>query len=436
MYKVFKYGLIGLLILLILCSAVIGTLIYHPNILKPLIVQWVQTHKQRTLTFNGDIQLSLQPKLKVTLDSLTLSEHNTDSTFLSLQNGHVSLSLKPLLQNKLVVDELILEGLQLSFIRYADGQFNIDDLLTSENNDDSQTDFVLNQLSIHNTALTFDDQKNKQFISLTPLNLTIDQVTPESFKQMILTTDGQIEVLTPSPLKHQLALKFHAENGQFTSNQLSSGKIDLFATLNNPTQQLSSTISLSEITYDQNQYHSEQLAINLDFADKTQTAQISLNTSLNGHLGKKTLILQDLNTQLTYTRTALPDLPILSKLSGHFSVDLSSEQIKTILTGKIQNSDIKAQLSLTDFDQVALGFDVKIDQLDIEQFIPTETKADSTQITQNPQPPEKAIDLSILRTLDANGQIHIGTLRAGDIQSTDILFNIQPGQESAHHHAQ
>ncbi len=435
-HNTIKYGLICLFIIVIMLFITVGALIYNPNILKPLIVQWVQTHKQRVLVFDSDIQLTLHPNLEITLGSLTLSEHNAHQqggdTFLSLQNGHMSLSLNPLLHKKWVINNITLNGLKVALIRYEDGRTNIDDLLTSEDSE-SKMNFNLNQIRITNVALTFNDQLNKQSISLKPLNIAIDQITPKSFEKASLITQGKIEIQSSTQLlQNQLEVRLNAVEGRFTQDRLNSVEISLFAKIQNLEQQLIGNVSISEITYDNNQYKSDRITTDLNFIDKAQSAQINLQTSLAGHLKNRTLALQDLNTQLTYTKQAQPDSPIQGTISGHINADALSEKITAELAGRIQDSNFKALFNAGDFDKLALNFDVNIDQLNIDQFIPAKTKITSSKAIKNQKDPEENIDLSFLRTLNANGQIHIGEFHAGDIQSSDILFKMYSDSNTLH----
>lgn len=428
MRTVIKNRLVGLFLVVFFLFAAIGTILHYPNVLKPLLEGWVKVHYQRALTINGDIQLSLHPNLEIELGPLTLSEYQQDTTFLAIGNSHISLSLSPLLHKKLVAHTLSITGLKIKLIRYQDGRTNFSDLIASEDSD-APANFSLNQVRITDTTLQYDDHANNQSISLTQLNIAIDQATLYSFERAILATQGQIKTYKPTPQQHQLAVKINAIQGHFKTEHLNSQKIDLSLKINNSIQQISGKLSMSGITYAENQYKSTLIA-DLSFKDMTQTVLINLETSLIGHLENRTLVLPDLATHLIHTKTAYPELSIQSDISGHISASALSEQISANLTGKIQDSTFKALLSITDFNKPALSFDVDIDQLNADQFSPPETQTVSDQAIENKKNSEKNIDLSFLRTLNANGRIHIGTLHVDDIQSSDILFEIQSAKDT------
>ena len=99
MNKIFKFTAYGLLGIIALLTAVIGYVAatFNPNDYKSLIVKLVQEKKQRMLALEGDIKLTFWPKLGADLGKVSLSEHNSDKQFTSIDHAQVSLALLPLL---------------------------------------------------------------------------------------------------------------------------------------------------------------------------------------------------------------------------------------------------------------------------------------------------------------------------------------------------
>ena len=108
MNKYLKYALFGLggLILVLAIVVAVVAVTFDPNDYKPLIVKLVQEKKQRTLNIEGDIKVAFWPKLGANLGRLSLSEHQSDKLFASVDGLKVSLALLPLLRNELVVDTI------------------------------------------------------------------------------------------------------------------------------------------------------------------------------------------------------------------------------------------------------------------------------------------------------------------------------------------
>lgn len=138
-------------------------LLVDPNDFKPLIVRTVFEKKQRTLMFSGPIKLRVFPQIALDLGRVTLSEYRTQDIFISVERARLDVAWLPLLKQKLVIKGVALEGVQARVIRYADGRFNFADLLQPETR--SQIDFDIGSAVIRKGRVTFDDFKaSRRFV--------------------------------------------------------------------------------------------------------------------------------------------------------------------------------------------------------------------------------------------------------------------------------
>src|SRR5690606_22011218 len=83
----------------------------------------------RTLTIDGDINLSLFPRIGLSVSDVALSNRDTDDTFGSVDSARFALARWPLLSNQLVVDQVATSGLKAWVVRDEKGRFNFSDLL-------------------------------------------------------------------------------------------------------------------------------------------------------------------------------------------------------------------------------------------------------------------------------------------------------------------
>ncbi|MEO8155341.1 MAG: AsmA family protein, partial [Rhizobacter sp.] len=122
----------GVFVLLI--AAVLTYLVatFDPNAYKGLAVDWMKTHRNRTLAINGPIKLSVFPRLAVQVSGVSLSEKGRADEFVSLDEAALSVAVLPLLRQQVVVDRVSARGLRVSYQRGEKGESNIDDLLVSE----------------------------------------------------------------------------------------------------------------------------------------------------------------------------------------------------------------------------------------------------------------------------------------------------------------
>ncbi len=127
----FKRILIGLVVLVVV--AVVGLAIFlltfDPNAYKYKLEELVQERYHRTLTIDGEIELSLFPRIGLSVQGVSLSEVNSTETFASIESTRLAVAVWPLLSNSFVVDHVAISGFKARVVRGKDGQFNFSNLV-------------------------------------------------------------------------------------------------------------------------------------------------------------------------------------------------------------------------------------------------------------------------------------------------------------------
>ncbi|ADP18878.1 AsmA family protein 2 [Achromobacter xylosoxidans A8] len=127
----FKRILIGLVVLVVV--AVVGLAIFlltfDPNAYKYKLEELVQQRYQRTLTIDGEIELSLFPRIGLSVQGVSLSEPNSPETFASIDSTRLAVAVWPLLSNSFVVDHVAITGFKARVMRDKQGQFNFSNLV-------------------------------------------------------------------------------------------------------------------------------------------------------------------------------------------------------------------------------------------------------------------------------------------------------------------
>lgn len=137
----FKRVLIGLLTVVVLALAGVAVflLTLDPNSYKGKIQGWVYEHYQRTLTIDGDLQLSLFPRIALAAREVKLSEKQSEDAFVSVDSARFAVAIWPLLFDRFVVDHVSVSGFKATLVRHPEGGFNFDDLLDAESGADATT---------------------------------------------------------------------------------------------------------------------------------------------------------------------------------------------------------------------------------------------------------------------------------------------------------
>jgi AsmA protein len=127
----FKRILIGLVVLVVV--AVVGLAIFlltfDPNAYKYKLEELVQERYHRTLTIDGEIELSLFPRIGLSVQGVSLTEPNSSEIFASIESTRLAVAVWPLLSNSFVVDHVAISGFKARVMRDKQGLFNFSNLV-------------------------------------------------------------------------------------------------------------------------------------------------------------------------------------------------------------------------------------------------------------------------------------------------------------------
>jgi len=131
--------------------------------LQRTAIDWMRTHHDRELAFDGPTRLQLWPQPAVTVQRVRLSERGRPGQpFASIESATLSLRLRPLLsQREIQVEDVAARGLSLRLQRDAEGRRNVDDLLDrvagAEPRSGSSQALTLDSLQLADMAVDLDD---------------------------------------------------------------------------------------------------------------------------------------------------------------------------------------------------------------------------------------------------------------------------------------
>jgi|688.fasta_scaffold58786_3 AsmA protein len=168
--------LAGLLSLL-LAAWLTLLLCFNPNDYKPTIINLVQDKTGRTLTLDGDIRMAFWPKLGIDLGRVSLSEQASQKPFAAVARAKVSLAILPLLQKKLVVGTVYLDGVQATLIQHADGSNNFADLFDGDSN--ATFSYDIDGLILKNSRLNYVNEASNQRIHVSNLSIKTGRIVQD-----------------------------------------------------------------------------------------------------------------------------------------------------------------------------------------------------------------------------------------------------------------
>lgn len=209
---------LGVVVALVVVAAIALVAFVDVNRFKPQIAQTVKERFNRTLAIEGDLSLSVFPRIAVALPKTTLSEHGKAETFASLDGARVSVALLPLLSGRVEAGKVSLYGLTATIEKRADGSTNIDDLTKpdpkaapaeAKKDAGGPPQFEIGGIELANANLTYRDLAAKNTVTLTRLNLNTGRLATQS--------------RTPVDLSTQFSATQPAAQGELTAK----GELDL-----------------------------------------------------------------------------------------------------------------------------------------------------------------------------------------------------------------
>ena len=365
-------GLILLLLSLLIGLLLLVVVLVDPNDYKAEIEQQASATLGREFSIGGDIGWDLWPGIGIQLTDIQLNNPQgmQPSALFFMQKAKVGLSLLPLLQRELVVDEVWVEGIQVNLITTEQGESSLDGLgsgkaeTTETAGSDQPTTTPLSELYVG--GVTFKD-----------INILIEQRQTQSRQQLQLTS-----------------------------------------------------FRLSELALGQPTDASLEAAVLLD----GMAAEINAEMRFTLKASLEEIDLQQLTIKLLAQGDGLPEGELKGQLTTQGDIQLSplAVNLQTLQLGLNQQIQGKGSLSFQQLELPILNFDLAFDAIDLDSLLPAaEPEQTDAEDAEKAEPevanaPEAATepDLQFLKTFELDGKITIAELLASNLKLQNIQLPI------------
>ncbi len=145
-----------------------------------------------------------------------------------------------------------------------------------------------------------------------------------------------------------------------------------------------------------------------------------LSTALTANLEAKVFEFAKINADVTVSDPKMPQKTVKLPITGSARADLGKETVNADIATKFDESSIQAKVGMNKFKNGALTFDVAIDKLNLDKYLPS--KNPNAPKTSEPEQP---IDLSGLKALNASGVVKIGALQVNNIKASNVSLTIR-----------
>ncbi|MDD5301136.1 MAG: AsmA family protein [Gallionella sp.] len=211
----------------------------------------------------------------------------------------------------------------------------------------------------------------------------------------------------------------------FSKGKFSGDKLTLNAKLDGASGNIAAALSLPGLEGNMQSFKSSAFALDLDMKQPEQAFKVKLSSPLSGNIQAQQFSLSNLTVAVNATGDKLPNKSVSSEMKGSVQVDALKQNVQANLAGGLLQSQIKAKVGVSNFANPAIQFDVDIDQLDADLYLPKKSADASQPAAAKPGQPEQPLDLSALRKLNLDGSLRVGTLKVANVKSSKVRLDIK-----------
>jgi AsmA protein len=450
----------GGLIALIIVAVLAIVLLVDPNDYRDRLERIVEQKTGRALTLSGDLKLSFFPWLALEVGPASLADAAGfgDEPFAAIQSARVGVRLLPILRGQIEVGAVSLDGARIRLITDEQGRDNWADLGSrqesapaSEDAGDAATTPTIASLKVTDAAVTMENRAEKTRRVVRDFNLETGRLA--SGEPFDLETGFVLDQAPDSSLKVHLTAVVIADLERNT-HRLQKPEIDV--TLSGqgyPAEGVPVQVRAESLEADigQELYGLDAFALTTDWKGDgfpPQGVPVKLLAkTLRANLAKQTLDLDGLELDLAgallsgrMTGEEILDAPLIRgplqlapvslrewlprlgvqppettdpevlkqlSFSGDVALTKTSAEVDDVVM-KLDDTTMKGELGVADLASKALRFDLEIDRINADRYLPPAAEAEKAKAKTAEKAPPTEIPVDALRKLNARGQLVIG----------------------------
>ncbi len=230
---------------------------------------------------------------------------------------------------------------------------------------------------------------------------------------------------TGTKAKDNFEAALDAPSLSLTKDKFSGEKLTLNAKLDGASGNIAAALSLPGLEGNAQSFKSSAFTLDLDVKQPEQTFKVKLSSPLSGNFQAQQFNLSNLTVAVNATGDKLPNKSVSSEMKGSVQVDALKQNVQANLAGGLLQSQVKAKIGVSGFANPAIQFDVDIDQIDVDLYLPKKSADAAQPVAAKPGQPEPPLDLSALRKLNLDGSLRIGSLKVANVKSAKIRLDVK-----------
>lgn len=435
--------IVGILVLIVLVLAVMLSFLLNPNHFKDDIARIVHKKTGRELVIQGDVKLSVFPWLGVQIGSSELSNAKGFGAvpFAAVNETDVHMAFWPLLHRRIQVGEVKVEGVSLDLERDADGHSNWQDISdhlarngAAAGGEDEEPGFTVDlsgaDIGVSDSQVRWTDAQKHQQYTISDFSMKMGAFTPAQpfalqsafdFTGTNPALQGHVDFSgnASADLEHHIyssddaKLEVQAKGDPVPGSQVDALMQWQHAALN--TDQDSMALNGFSLG-----------AYGFKLQVEAQGKDVSKQPSFNGTLKVASFSPRDVLKALGHpglTNTRDPAAFGNAVASTSFVASGSSLALSS-LDMTLDNSHITGSVAVKDFKTEALSFDLSLDQLDVDRYLPPQQLGTPDKPREEVDIDKIGIPLRTLRSLNLDGHLHAGQFTLLGTKTGDLDLGV------------
>ena len=373
---------------------------------------------QRKLDIAGKVELSVWPDVGISIGRVSLSEPGGKEEFFALESARVAVAVMPLLSKQVQVKRVELNGLKATLVKRKDGTLNIADLMGGKSEKQAgagagdaaaapmQLDIA--GIKVANAQFTWRDEKTGSTTALSNLDLGTGRVRADSSKHTLEVDAVSLSAKGKSGAD-AFELKLDAPSLLVSPAKSGGESLNLAAMLSGSGRSLTAKLVLSGVEGNAEALKIGKLALDLDAKSGETALKAHLDSPVAVNVAAQTVVLEKIAGSIDLANPQMPMKQLKLPLAGKLGADLARHTAALDLATQFDESKIATKVRVARFAPLALGFDLDIDQLNVDKYLPPKGKEEKAV-------KEDKLDFSALKGLDIDGAIRIGTLQVAKLK--------------------
>lgn len=446
-----KYLLAGLSLLLfiLVISAFLVPVVVDPNDYKADIAALIKGKTGRDVAFEGDITVSVFPWIGLKTGKMVVSNNPSFQKipFITVAKSDIKVKLLPLLSQKVEVDTIDLQGLTLNLLKDKQGLKSWEGLVAPNqpppsaatanranqniNPQSALAALTVGGISIQNAQINWDNQQTGKRLELKNIDFTADKFTFGEPVKIDASMDVTgMDLKFPGSVKLTTALRVDEKLDNFVfsdshlewvgAKELASG------------QPLAAKIAVPNAAVNIAQQTVQLTGLQLQSGDIKLTAEMTGEHILDKPALKGSAVAAPFNPGAAFKQSGIvlpvmSDAKALSNLGVSLQFQATPDQVEFInLDVTLDNSHGTGSVTIKDFAQPSVLFDVAVDTIDVDRYLAAPEKSSKPIVSPGMTFAAGAFSLPLewLRKLDAEGKLALGKMTFNRMTLQDMHLTL------------